>query len=103
MVSDENTSYKSLRYNYLHHTVKHSQGEYVRGYVHSNGIENYWSLLKRGIIGIYHQVSAKHLDRYCNEFSYRFNTRKTSDTDRFIGVLARSEGRLKYADLIAEK
>lgn len=59
-----------------HEAVKHRIGEYVRGDVHTNSIENVWSLLKRSIIGSYHQVSAKHLDAYLDELEFRFNNRE---------------------------
>jgi transposase-like protein len=59
-----------------HETVKHSEGEYVRGDVHTNSLENVWSLLKRSIIGSYHQVSTKHLDAYLDELEFRFNNRE---------------------------
>jgi transposase-like protein len=62
-----------------HGTVKHSEHEYVRGEVHTNDLESFWSLLKRGIIGNYHHVSKKYLPLYLNEFSFRHNNRKNSD------------------------
>ncbi len=66
---------------------------------HTNGIENFWSLFKRGIIGIYHQVSNKHLQAYADEFAYRYNTRKLNDQERLTTVLTHTQGRLKYKDL----
>ena len=66
--------------------MNHSIGEYVRGDVHTNTVENYFSILKRGIIGTYHHVSATHLKRYLAEFDYRYNERKglgVSDFERF--------------------
>jgi hypothetical protein len=62
-----------------HEAVDHRAKEYVRGQVHTNKIENFWSLLKRGIIGTYHNVSAKYLPLYLNEFQFRFNNRKNKD------------------------
>ena len=59
-----------------HKTVKHSEGEYVKGDVHTNSLENVWSSLKRSIIGSYHQVSAKHLDAYLDELEFRYNNRE---------------------------
>lgn len=72
-------------YNYLpalgykHDTVKHSDHEYVRGNVHTNNIESFWSLLKRGVIGTYHHVSKKYLPLYLAEFQFRHNNRKNPD------------------------
>jgi transposase-like protein len=66
-IADENTE---------HEAVKHREKEYVRGEVHTNSLENVWSLLKRSIIGSYHQVSAKHLDAYLDELEFRFNNRE---------------------------
>lgn len=86
---------------FTHVVVDHRNGQYVNGGFHTNGIENFWSLLKRGIIGIFHQVSAKHLQRYCDEFAARYNTRKIKDNERFQLSVQNSEGRLKYNDLIS--
>ena len=74
-----------------HESVKHSASEYVRGQVHTNGVESVWSMLKRGYIGIYHKMSPKHLDRYVTEFEGRHNDRQ-SDTIDQMGNLVR-EGR----------
>lgn len=102
--TDELRSYKALRtLKYDHKYVCHSLGEYSVNGVHTNGIENFWSQLKRGIVGVYHHVSPEHLGRYCDEFAYRYNTRKTNDVDRFNYVLGHSEGRLKWDDLVAKK
>jgi transposase-like protein len=86
LYSDEYHAYKGFEATYNQQKVNHSQKEYVRGNIHTNGIENYWSTLKRGIYGIYHQISTKHTQRYLDEFAYRFNTRKDSDTSRFEDV-----------------
>ena len=105
MVTDSYSMYAYLGADnaFTHVIVNHSRGEYVKAGFHTNGVENFWSLLKRGIIGIYHQVSPKHLQRYCNEFSGRYNTRKVKDNERFNLLLGNSAGRLKYDDLIANK
>jgi len=87
---------------FKHVMVDHSAGQYVNGGFHTNGIENFWSLLKRGIIGIFHQVSPQHLQRYCDEFAARYNTRKINDNERFEHYIKRSNGRLKYYQLIAK-
>jgi hypothetical protein len=76
--------------------------EYVRDGFHTNTVEGFFSLLKRQIFGIHHQVSPKHLQRYCDEMAYRFNSRKVKDTERFIASLKQTAGRLKYNDLIAK-
>jgi transposase-like protein len=103
MVSDDARGYRGLNGEYAHVVVNHSAGEYVNGAFHTNGIENFWSLFKRGIIGIYHQVSHKHLQAYADEFAYRYNTRKVSDQERLATVLTHTQGRLKYKDLTAKK
>ncbi len=61
--------------NTIHVSVDHSKGEYVRGLAHTNTLENVWSLFKRSIVGSYHQISMKHIDRYLDEFEFRFNNR----------------------------
>lgn len=99
--TDEHKSYSNLKTFYNHNTVNHSLKVYVDGDSHTNTIENFWSVLKRGIYGIYHQVSDKHLERYLNEFSGRFNTRKESQQARFENFLKQSEGGLLYKVLIA--
>ncbi len=101
-VTDEWHSYNALKENYNHIVVNHGQGEYVRGAFHTNTIEGFWSLLKRGIYGIYHQVSPKHLNRYCSEFAGRYNTREIGDGARFALSLKNSVGRIKYKELIAK-
>ena len=105
MVSDDYKVYRNLvKHGYEHEYVNHSAREYVRGDFHTNRIEGYWSLLKRGIIGIYHQVSAKHLHRYCNEFSFRYNTRDLREAERFHHAIGLTENtRLKYYQLIGKK
>ena len=82
VVTDENKDYNYVDHNLPHESVKHSAGEYVRGEVHTNSIESFWSLLKRGVMGTYHNVSAKYLPFYLNEFSFRFNNRNNEDDVR---------------------
>lgn len=102
--TDEHGGYIQLsRLGYNHQSVRHGVGEYVRGDVHTNTIEGAWSLLKRGIIGIYHSVSPKHLHRYCVEFEYRYNTRKIKDAERFEDALRKTGNtRLAYKVLISD-
>lgn len=100
LISDEYDPYRWLRGYCFHVVVNHSRGQYVNGAFHTNSIEGFWSLFKRGIIGIYHQVSRKHLHRYCAEFAYRYNTRKETDPVRFNFCLTGIEKRLTYYDLV---
>lgn len=98
--SDEAPVYNHLKKYYTHDSVKHALNIYVDGSVHTNTIENFWSVLKRGLYGIYHQVSEKHLERYLDEFSARYNTRKLTSQERFEKFLVDSESVLKYETLI---
>ena len=100
MVTDSYSVYNSLYKNYTHEKVNHLEGEYVRGIFHTNSVEGFFSHLKRGLIGIYHHASPKHLHRYCNEFSFRYNTRKCKEVERFDIALKQSFVRLRYSDLI---
>lgn len=70
---------------------------------HTNSIEDFWSILKRGIFGIYHYVSAKHLTRYCDEFSYRYNTKEYNDMYIFAFTLTKLNGMLKCNQLIGKE
>jgi transposase-like protein len=99
--TDEAQAYKSVGKIRTHGSVNHIKEEWVRGDVHTNTIENHWSLLKRGIIGSFHQISVKHLDRYLSEFEYRTNNRK--EPDLFIKTVARMCGAkpMPYQQLIA--
>lgn len=101
VVTDGWKGYSGLaRNSYTHITVDHSGGIYVNAQgFHTNGIEGFWSQLKRGIIGVYHLVTPKHLDLYCDEFTYRYNTRKMNDGERFSHALLNANGRLKYKEL----
>jgi transposase-like protein len=80
IATDEHRAYKQLRgFGYTHGAVNHARDEYVVGAVHTNTIEGFWSLLKRGIMGTYHNVSKKYLPLYLNEFSFRHNNRRNED------------------------
>ena len=99
--SDDSSAYESIPFD--HETVKHSLSEYVKGDVHTNGIESLWSMLKRAHKGIYHKMSPKHLDRYCQEFAGRHNARDADTIDQMAGVVAGMAGkRLRYRDLTAD-
>ena len=86
-----------------HEAISHSAGEYVRGRVHTNGIESFWATLKRGYVGVYHWMSVKHLSRYVNEFAGRHNTRPLDTESQMIATVRGMIGkRLRFADLIAD-
>jgi hypothetical protein len=88
LATDEHTGYRYLQWApFPHETIGHSQGEYVRGKVHTQTIESFWSLIKRGIMGNYHQVSKRYLPLYLAEFSFRYNNRK--NPDMFSELLSR--------------
>ena len=92
--------YKGVKDEYTHNVIDHAE-KYVDGIVHTNGIENFWSLLKRTIRGTYVSVEPFHLFRYLDEQSFRFNKRHGKDFDRFVEVLSMISGkRLEYKDLI---
>ncbi|KAA3623770.1 MAG: IS1595 family transposase [Flavobacterium sp.] len=98
--TDESIIYNKVGRTFTHKTVVHSASQYVVGNCHTNTIENFWSQLKRGINGIYHHVSEKHLERYLDEYANRYNTRKLSSQERFELFLEQSESRLTYNDLV---
>jgi hypothetical protein len=80
IVTDEHKGYDTIADQGIRHEViNHSQEQYVRGIVHTNTIESFWSLLKRGVMGSFHKVSATYLPFYLAEFSFRFNNRKNPD------------------------
>jgi len=79
IMTDEWAGYNGLAKAYSHFKVSHGKGEYVNGDIHTNGMENFWSLLKRGIFGQYHNLSEKHLNKYITEFCFRYNNRKNED------------------------
>jgi transposase-like protein len=82
VATDEYVGYVDLKHFYPHQTVDHKAREYVRGNVHTNNIENFWSLLKRGIVGTFHNVSKGYLPLYLNEFTFRHNFRHEPDQFR---------------------
>lgn len=80
-----------------HEVIKHNRGEYARGNVHTNTVESFFGLLKRGLVGTYHHVSEQHLQRYCTEFDFRFSHRKITDAERAENALRQIGGkRLTY-------
>jgi transposase-like protein len=103
IMTDEHGGYHGIGGMFFnHHTVNHSTGQYVKHYfIHTNGIEGAWSLFKRQVYGIHHWISAKHLDRYLNEFTFRYNRRESGEGERMNEFLGRTSGRLTYKALIA--
>jgi transposase-like protein len=101
MLTDALRSYENLSGDYVHNVIDHAEC-YAKGHVHTNGLENFWSLLKRGLKGTYVSVEPFHLFRYLDEQAFRFNERKDNDQGRFLKVMRGFIGkRLKYAKLIA--
>ena len=102
ILTDEHSSFRGLARDYIHHTVNHSAGQYVRKfYIHTNGIESVWALFKRQIIGTHHYLSPKHLNRYLGEMTWRFNRRALGEDERVNSLLDQVGGRLTYKELIA--
>ena len=97
--TDEHMGYRGLP---NHQSVKHLVGAHVDGMAHTNGIESFWSMLKRGYKGTYHSMSAKHLQRYVNEFSGRHNIRQMDTLDQMVDIARKFVGkRLRLRDLLA--
>lgn len=100
IMTDDFRSYKGLDNDFQnHHIINHSSKVYVNGNIHTNTIEGFFSLLKRGVNGIFHHISEQHLNLYLNEFDFRYNNRKVSDIERTLLAIAGIEGkRLMYRD-----
>ena len=97
--TDQGAGYQGMPFD--HETVNHSVSEYVRDQAHTNGIESFWSMLKRGYHGTYHHMSAKHLDRYVTEFSSRHNDREADTIDMMARIAGGMAGkRLRYDSLV---
>jgi len=104
IMSDESPLYNTVGVHFKggHEAVNHSRWEFARGDAHNNTAESFFALLKRGIYGTFHNVSKEHLDKYCNEFAFRWNNRKISDTERMEVAISMIEGkRLMYRDSLA--
>ena len=99
--TDDAAAYKGMPFE--HESVRHSVGEYVRDMAHTNGIESFWATLKRAHKGVYHKMSAKHLQRYVDEFAGRHGIRERDTLDQMKSVVARMVGkRLMYKELVAD-
>ena len=97
--TDESRSYLGM-VDFEHKSVKHSVGEYVNEKAHTNGIESFWAMLKRGYVGTYHQFSEKHLERYVNEFQGRHNHRPLDTIAQMTNIVLAMDGKhLRYKDL----
>lgn len=99
--TDEWKGYRTVWNEYDCFVVDHGKGQYVDGIAYTNTIEGFWSILKRGIIGIYHKTSRKHLQKYVNEFVFRYNTRKENDFCKFNLLLCNTNYQLTFKQLIA--
>lgn len=101
--SDALRLYRGLEDNYIHNVINHAE-KYVDGEIHTNGVENFWSLLKRTIRGTYVAIEPFHLFRYLDEQSFRFNNRKVDDSDRFIKVAQNiTDKRVTYRELTGKE
>jgi hypothetical protein len=101
--TDEWWGYKGLEKLFGHSVIKHNEKEYVNGDCHTNTMEGFWSLLKRGVVGIYHSMSNKHLQKYIDEFVFRYNTRTLTEADRFNLMLSGLATHLPYQKLITDE
>ncbi len=101
--TDEAKVYNALDPLFDREAVNHSVSEYVRDMAHTNGMESFWSMLRRGHEGIYHKMSPKHLQRYVDEFAGRHNVRSADTVDQMKGLVTGMIGkRLRYEDLTAD-
>jgi transposase-like protein len=104
IMTDEWSGYRGLKHEgWNHERVNHGLYEYVRGDVTTNGIEGFFGMLKRGLNGIYHSVSRKHLHRYLSEFEFRYNNSELSDGQRTVAAIKAAQGkRLTYAQQLGK-
>ena len=107
LITDESKSYIMLKHYFKHNVVNHSKGEYSREdlsrkafKITTNTVEGVFAQMKRGINGIYHWCSKKHLQKYLNEFNFRYNSRELADNVKFVSFLGNVQGRLTYKELI---
>ena len=101
LYTDEWYGYNDINSMYYHYSIDHSKKQYGYGRINTNTIEGFWTLLKRGYVGIYHYMSPKHLQSYVNEFVFRYNTRKISENSRFNLLLCNMNYHITYKKLIA--
>ena len=99
--TDDAAAYKGMPFD--HASVRHSVGEFVDGMAHTNGIESFWSMLKRAHKGVYHKISPKHLQRYVDEFAGRHGVREQDTLDQMAAIVRGMNGkRLQYSELVAD-
>lgn len=106
LITDEWHAYSGLDSQYNHNIVNHAKKEYVNLHdssIHSNSIEGFWGIFKRGMIGVYNHTSKEHLPLYVNEFVYRYNMRKHPESDKFNHMVAHSGIRTKYMDIKCQR
>ena len=99
LYSDEWQGYRVVHKLYKHHIVDHGHGQYVDGNAYTNTIEGFWGIMKRGLVGIYTHTSKKHLQRYVNEFCFRYNHREMNCRERFNSLLCNSKHSITYNEL----
>ena len=92
VITDDHGGYRGLG-NVERETVRHSAREYVRDQIHTNGIESFWSMLKRGYVGTYHHMSVKHQDLYVSEFAGRQNDRPSNTVDQVRHMVQNMQGK----------
>lgn len=99
-MTDDMGSYRQVEEEFEeHNVVRHGSGEYVRGEIHTNTIENHFTIVKRGLVETYHHVGPQHLSRYMDEFDFRYSNREVSDVERATIALMGIDGkRLMYRD-----
>jgi transposase-like protein len=103
LYTDQAAAFRGLNQDYAHDVINHAE-EFVRGRVHTNGIENFWSVFKRRVYGTHHFVMPWHLDRYLDDASFRYNTRELADGARFAMACTQADGRrLTYKELTGKE
>jgi transposase-like protein len=101
IMTDELPAYKGLNKTFKHEVINHHKEEWVRGEISTNGVESAWSLFKRSLVGSYHQISAKHMDAYLNEFEWRFNGRKNEYLFRDTLIKLLNTPKMEFKELTA--
>ncbi len=100
VMTDELQAYKGLDKTFKHRSVCHSEEEWARGNVYTNGVENAWSLFKRSLVGAYHQISVKHMDAYLDEFEWRFNNRENEFLFRDTLIKLLTSPKMEFEKLV---